>query len=132
MTSMSETATLGQTAMSLLEGTLALGVDCMGAPTLTGTGSKAGVTRKGTTMGQGATKTHIIHGAMEEGHRMEVDVGIIMVVVLVMDHGVLMGVGDLMEVEIMVGVAVVKIMVHGVPMEVGADLMGVEEVIMVV
>jgi hypothetical protein len=62
---------------------------------------------------------------------MVVDDGIIMVVVLVMDCGVLMGLRDFMEMEIiMVGAAVVKIMVHGVRMEVGEDPMGVEEVIM--
>jgi hypothetical protein len=56
--------------------------------------------------------------------------GIIMEVVLVMDHGVLMVVGDRTEVELMVGVAVVKIMVHGFPMGVVEGLMGVAGVIM--
>jgi hypothetical protein len=91
------------------------------------TGSKAGVNLTGTIMDRGGTGTVIIHGVVDGGHHLVVDVGVLTVVVLVMDHGVLMGVGDLMEVEIMVEVEVVKIMVQGVPMVVEMDIMGVEE-----
>jgi hypothetical protein len=119
---MNETAVLGQTAMSPQDGTLTLGADCMGDPA----GSKMG-----TTMGRGGTQTVTFHGVVEVGHHMVVENGIIMVVVLVMDCGVLTGLQDFMEmVTITVEVAGVKIMVHGVPTEVEEDPMVVKEVIM--